>query len=239
MSKKSETARKASVKPVKRSAIRKATRAEFEKGAKKRSGDTRPTLESILDAADKAFTSLTRNYMALGEAYVQAITYYGSDGKRAFRTRFPFTDNALRNLEYVGRGRLLPQFAMCSDKFVGGLVNMEDSIKWQYKLLGASECGKLRIRVGDKIRDIPFEEFKSGTTDAVLSLVSKENASLTPEQLRKKLTELDHEVRANFLRNKIPPYEIRILDGKKVVRFMKAGTYTADELKKILSKLEG
>ena len=239
MSKKSKTASKASVKPIARFAIKKATRAEFEKGEKKRSGDTRPTLESILKTADEAFTSLTRNYMKIGEAYVQAITYYGSDGKRAFRTRFPFTDNALRNLEYVGRGKLLPQFAMCSDKFVGGLVNMEDSIRWQYKLLGASECGKLRMRVGDKVRDVPFEEFRSGTTDAVLSLVSKENESLTPEQLRKKLLELDREVRANFLRDKKPPYEIRVQDGKKVVRFMKARTYTAEELKKILTKLEG
>ena len=227
-----------STKPVKKPAVKKTTAAESKKIQKEKSGDKRPTLESIIQSAEVAFTSLSRNYMLLGEAYVKAITYYGYDGKRAFRTRFPLTDNAFRNLELVGRGRLLPQFAMCSDKFVSGIVHMENSMAWQYKLLGASEFGKLRMRVGDTIRDVSFDEFRSGTTDAVLSIISKENVGLTPDQLRQKLLNLNREVRSRFVKDNKPPFEIRMVEGKRVVRFMKAKTYSVEDLKKIIAKLE-
>ena len=73
-----------------------------------------PPLCDILDMADRAYTDLTRKYYHLGSAYVMAIDYYGTAGKKAFKARFLLTENALRNLELIGRNRLMPQFAMCS-----------------------------------------------------------------------------------------------------------------------------
>ena len=228
-----KTAKKATKKTEKKPVKKTVKKAKVVRDSEK------PTLESILEEADRAFTDLSRNYLILGEAFVKAITFYGNEGKKAFRMRYPLTDNALRNLELVGRGRLLPAFAMCSDMFVSGLVNMNDSIKWQHKILGASECGKLRVRVNGRLTDIPFSEFRSGkAAKAVLTLVSKADENLTTDQLREKLANLDKEVRANFSRKPVRLYEIRIANGNKVVRFMKPHTYTAEELREILAILE-
>lgn len=199
-----------------------------------------PSLTSILDDADKAYTDLTRKYHKLGCAYVAAIDYYGYTGRKAFKARFPLTDNALRNLELVGRGRLLPQFSMCSNRFTTGLVNLEDSLKWQYKLLGASTAGTVRIRKGDKIVDKKFSAFLAKEEDAVLSIVSKANKDLSTEELAKKLYDLMGEVRAEIKKGYAPRpcYKIEENDGTPVVRFFRSVPYTAEELMKIVEEMK-
>lgn len=209
-----------------------------EKKSEKKS-EKKPSLESILSTAERAYTDATRNYLILGESLVMAITYYGSDGKRAFRTRFPLTDNALRNLELVGRGKLLPHFAMCSDKFVSGIVEMPDSIRNQHRLVGASQNGMIRVKVKGKITDIPLSDFRSNKiTDAVLSILSEGDEDLSDSKLREKFLKIDHEIRSKFIVRKKPLYEYRVVDGKKVVRFLKAHTYDAETLASILEKLK-
>jgi len=199
-----------------------------------------PTLECILDSADKAYTDITRKYYVLGCAYVSAIDYYGATGRRAFKARFPLTDNALRNLELIGRGRLLPQFSMCSNRFTVGLVNIEDSLKWQYKLIGASSAGTVRIRKGDKIVDKKFSDFLAKEEDAVLSIVSKADKDLSTEELAKKLYDLMGEVRTEMKKNHKPRpnYKIEEVDGEPVVRFFRAVSYTAEDLMKIVEELK-
>lgn len=198
-----------------------------------------PSLESILEKADIAYTNITRNCQFFGELLVQAITYYGNVGKKEFRTRYPLTDNALRNLELVGRGRLLPQFALDSDKFVTGLVNMDDSLMWQHKLIGASRNGTVMVRWNGRIISVPFGDFRSGKlAGAVLTLLSESDRDLTVDQLGEKLRNLDREVRAKFNHKPVKLYEIRLQGAAKVVRFLKVHTYTAEDLKAILAKLE-
>lgn len=200
-----------------------------------------PTLESILNEADKAFTDVVKNYLRLGDALVKAITFYGAKGKRAFKTRFPLTDNALDHLELVGRGRLLPQFAMCSDRFVSGIVNISESLKWQYKLLGASKKGMIRIRTRNgKIVDAKFEDLRKKEIDGVLSIISEEDKDLSPEELCDKIAQLNRQVVDNFEKGNKPLYVIKIdtKSSKTVVRFTKSHTYTRDEIKAILDKMD-
>jgi len=198
-----------------------------------------PTLESILDSADKAYTDITRKYYVLGCTYVMAVDYYGTTGRRAFKERFPLTDNALRNLELVGRGRLLPQFSMCSNRFTSGLVNLEDSLKWQYKLIGASSVGTVRVRKGDKIVDKKFSDFLAKEEDAVLSIISKADKNLSQEELAKKLRDIRSEVRAEIKKSygSRPKYKIEEVNGVPVVKFFRAVPYTAEELMKIVEEL--
>lgn len=198
-----------------------------------------PTLESILNSADHAYTDLTKRYYVLGRAYVEAIDYYGAEGRRAFKTRFPLTDNALRNLELVGRGRLLPQFAMCSNRFTCGLVNMDNSMSWQCKLIGVSKNGVVRVKINDKIVDKKFTDFMKKDVDAVLSIISSADKDLPIEELQKKVLNLRGEVRKKFKKNERDPYEITTQEGKKpFVKFYKAVPYTADDLLMLLEELE-
>jgi hypothetical protein len=202
---------------------------------------SKPLLQDILDAADKAYTSITKKYYCLGTAYVAAIDYYGAEGRRAFKVRFPLTDNALRNLELVGRGRLLPQFAMCSNRFTTGLANMDDSLDWQYKLLGASKNGYVRVRSKDgRILDKKFEEFvNADEVDAVLSVVSAANKDLSVDELSKKLSKMVSDARAKFKKGKRDPFVISMgADGKHVVRFYKATPYTAEDLNGIIEQIK-
>lgn len=193
-----------------------------------------PSLTSILDEADQAFTDLVRRYYALGRAYVKAITYYGAEGKRAFRTRFPLTENALRNLEYVGRGRLLPHFSMCSNRFTCGLVNMTDSLLWQNKLLNISEKGMIKLRLPDgKTVEKSFEDFSNGEIDGVLSIVGSEDTAVSAEELSSKVVSMMAEVRKHFHRTETPAYKIVMKDGEPAVHFVK-GKYTKQDLLKII-----
>lgn len=199
-----------------------------------------PPLCDILDMADRAYTDLTRKYYHLGSAYVMALDYYGAAGKKAFKARFPLTDNALRNLELIGRNRLLPQFAMCSNRFTVGLVNLEDSIKWQFNLIGASKTGMVRMRKGDKIVDKKFSDFMAKEENAVLSIIRKSDKKLTPEELSKKLYNMMDEVREEFKKNYKPRplYKMGDINGTKVVRFYRSKPYTPSELRSILEEME-
>lgn len=215
-----------------------ATSAEIVASASSLAKPERPTLESILDAADSAFTGVVKNYMRLGEALVDAVRFYGEKGRKAFRTRYPLTDNALRHLELVGSGKLLPQFTMCSDKFVNGLANMPNSLSWQYKLLGSSEDGKIRIRVGEKFRDVRFEDLRSGEVDGVLSIVAKSDESLTSEELGKKIRKMNRDVRGRFVKSDIPTYEIRTKDGETYLQVLRPHIFGKEEFEGIAARLQ-
>lgn len=207
---------------------------------KKSKEPSQPTLESILAKADKAFTGVVIRYFELGQALVEAITYYGSEGRKAFRCRFPLTENTLKHLELVGRMRLLPHFALCSDRFVNGLVEMKDSTTWQYKLIGASSNGKIRVKVDGDIVDKSFTDFvKEKDVNCLLTILSDENKDLTLDELADKICNMYDEVRSKFVSKPRYPFEIKYTaGGKKVVRFYQVKSYTVDDLRAIIAKME-
>ena len=199
----------------------------------------KPSLSDIMAEAEKAFTGVVRRYLDLGLAYVKAITFYGAEGKKAFMTRFPLTDNALRNLELVGKGRLMPQFAMCSNRFTVGLANMANSMLWQQKLLGISKNGTVRVKVGDKVVDKPWTDFvKNSEIDEVLSILSEADKDLTQEQLADKLLKLKKKVRANFSHYKKSPYIVTANVTGAFARFYSSKPFTAEQLRKIADEID-
>ena len=233
--KKASSAKKAPIKEFAK-AVSKAVEKAVKKSAKRAD---KPSLDEILCEAEKAFTGVVRRYLELGIAYVKAITYYGSEGRRAFLVRFPLTDNALRNLELVGRGKLLPQFAMCSNRFTTGLANMVDSLMWQQKLLGISKNGTVRMKVGDKIVDKRWDEFvKNADIDGVLSILAEADKDLTQEQLADKLLKLKKKVRANFSHYKKAPYIVTADVTGAFARFYSSKPFTAAQLRKIADEID-
>lgn len=232
--KKSKTKTKApkTLKAPKKTKATKSTKTDKADKAEK------PSLESILLEAEEAFTNTVKRYYVLAQALMKAITYYGNAGKKAFTARFPLTDNAIRNLEYIGRGQLLPHFAMCSDRFVKGLVEMENSLSWQYKLLGSSKEGILNVRVNGKIIEKKFSDFvKDAEIDCILSIISESDIALTPKELAEKLKELQEEVRKRFPRKVRNPWEIKIKDKKAVIRFNQASFYTIEALEQLIADM--
>jgi hypothetical protein len=219
--------------------ISKATEKAVKAKKTKAAPAEKPALEEILQEAEKAFTGVVRRYLDLGLAYVKAITFYGAEGKKAFLTRFPLTDNALRNLELVGKGRLMPQFAMCSNRFTVGLANMANSMLWQQKLLGISKNGTVRVKVGDNVVDKPWTDFvKNSDIDGVLSILAEADKDLTQEQLADKLLKLKKKVRANFSHYKKSPYVVTADTTGAYARFYSSKPFTAAQLRRIADEID-
>lgn len=236
--KKASSAKKAPIKEFAEAVTRAAEKA-VKKPVKKAAVSSKPTLEEILCEAEKAFTGVVKRYMELGVAYVKAITFYGAEGKKAFMTRFPLTDNALRNLELVGKGRLMPQFAMCSNRFTVGLANMANSMLWQQKLLGISKNGTVRMKVGDKVVDKPWTDFvKNADIDGVLSILAEADKELSQEQLADKLLKLKKRVRANFAHSKKSQYLVFADTTGAYARFYSSKPFTADQLRRIADEID-
>jgi hypothetical protein len=181
---------------------------------------------------------MVKRYYALAVAYVQAVDIYGSAGKKAFTGRFPLTTNALRNLELVGRGRLLPQFSLCSNRFTVGLVELTNSLDIQYKLIGAAK-GMIRCVGPDgRIVSKSFDELTSKESDIVLSVVAEGDEDLDPLALSDKITKRMAEARASFRHSPKPDYRIHTKDGVAYVRFFKSVSYTVEALEKIVAKMK-
>lgn len=234
-----KTAAKPAAKKTAKKAVSKAKVAKKAVTATKAAKtDEKPTLKSILDSADKAFTDMVKRYYALSIAYVQALDYYGSMGRKAFMGRFPLTQNALRNLELVGRGRLLPQFSLCSNRFTVGLVELNNSLDIQYKLLGAAK-GMIRcVDTDGKIVTKSFDELTAKESDIVLSVVAEGEEDLGPIEIADKITKRMAAARAEFKRAKKPAYKIYDGPNGPVVRFFKTVAYGVKDLQKIIEEMK-
>ena len=236
MAKKKAVAKPAAKKaPARKPVAKKAVKAS--RAAVAASKDDKPSLEEILDSADRAFTDMVKRYYALAVAYVQAVDIYGSAGKKAFMGRFPLTTNALRNLELVGRGRLLPQFSLCSNRFTVGLVELTNSLDIQYKLIGAAK-GMIRCVENGKVVSKSFDELTAKESDIVLSVVAEGDEDLDPIELADKITRRMAEARASFKHTSKPKYKIHVKDGVAYVRFFRSVSYTAEALGKIIAEMK-
>ena len=238
MATKKTAAKPAAKKTTKKTAAKAKVAKKAVKVPKAAKADDKPTLKSILDSADRAFTDMVKKYYTLAIAYVQALDYYGSMGRKAFMGRFPLTQNALRNLELVGRGRLLPQFSLCSNRFTVGLVELNNSLDIQYKLLGAAK-GMIRCVDSDgKIVTKSFDELTAKESDIVLSVVAEGEEDLGPIEIADRITKRMAAARAEFKRAKKPAYRIYDGPGGPVVRFFKTTAYTAAALEKIVDEMK-
>ena len=234
-----KTAAKPAAKKTAKKTVSKATVAKkAAKAPKAAKTDDKPTLKSILDSADKAFTDMVKRYYALAIAYVQALDYYGSMGRKAFMGRFPLTQNALRNLDLVGRGRLLPQFSLCSNRFTVGLVELNNSLDIQYKLLGAAK-GMIRcVDTDGKIVSKSFDELTAKESDIVLSVVAEGEEDLGPIEIADRITKRMAAARAEFKRAKKPAYKIYDGPNGPVVRFFRTVAYSVKDLQKIIEEMK-
>jgi len=238
MATKKTAAKPAAKKTVKKTVSKAKVVKKAVKATKVAKTDDKPTLKSILDSADRAFTDMVKKYYALAVAYVQALDYYGSAGKKAFMGRFPLTQNALRNLEMVGRGRLLPQFSLCSNRFTVGLVELTNSLDVQYKLLGAAK-GMIRcVDTDGKIVTKSFDELTAKESDIVLSVVAEGEEDLGPIEIADRITKRMAAARAEFRRPKKFAYKIYDEGGNKFVRFFKSVKYGVADLQKIIEEMK-
>lgn len=185
-----------------------------------------------MNSADVEFTSLAKRYEKLGKILIEAETYYGLEGRKAFATRFPVTANTLRNLEYIGRGSLMAVFALCSDKFIKGLINLPDSMSWQLKLVAGDSSG-INVLKNGKIVKMKYEDFIDDKADALFSIIDESDKDISPDKLRDKIRNNFSAVRSKFAKKTVPRY---IIKGG-VVKFNR-GKFSVAELRKIIAELE-
>ena len=198
------------------------------------------SLDSILEEAERAFSDIVRRYYAWGVAYVKAIRIYGAEGRRAFQGRFPLTANALRNLELVGSGRLMPQFTLCSNRFTCGLANMDDSMRWQRKLVACASGNTVKVIVDGKLQDIPLDRFLEDD-GAILATISESDLDMSPTELAAKVEKLRSDVRAHFTpRPRKPDHEVAMNNGtgNVQVRFYGAKPWTISDIESVLAEMK-
>lgn len=236
---KTKERKKTTVKTAKKTSDKKATKTSVKTADKAKLTVDKPSLESILREGDRVFSDIVMKTVKLAECLVRATEFYGQAGRRAFRARFPLTDNTVRNLDYIGHGLLLPQFVLCSDRFVHGLVDLQDSMSWQYKLLCASKNGMINIRKSDgSLTEVPIDQMEKSLADGVLTIMTESDKDMSVDQFASKIRSLMRDVRQKFARIKRNLFEISMKDGHKVVRFFRSTAVTAEDLRKIVEQLE-
>lgn len=144
----------------------------------------KPSLNSILARAGQGYAKSMKGLVLFCTAYVEAIEFYGQEGKCAFRDKFAlYTDGDFETFENIGRGNMLPQFAFASNNMKRGIMRLPNSLDKQMKLCGFVEKGKVEvINSKGKIVLKSFEELSKLEEDSILFAL-KEGGS--PDEIRR------------------------------------------------------
>lgn len=156
------------------------------------------------------------NVLGLAKAYTIARSKFHSEGRAAFRKKFPlFTNSMWDILDNIGNDMLLPQFFFYSDQFTNGILRLKDSLAKQKMLQG--------IVKNDRGRDcIEFIEVgKNGESRPVL----KELATLDPRRCEALLYGLSMAREAAEVMALAHKYRLEILEmSRPMERWERKGT---------------
>lgn len=161
--------------------VKKKTRVVKAKPAK--TAPQQPTLTELLAEAGHGYTASIRGVTKFSTAYVAAISLYGSEGDKQFRTKYAlYTDADWQTFEDIGKGRLLPQFAFASGSMKRGLLRLENSIEKQQKLCGFAG-GKIEVvnSAGEVVKKT-LDELTKSEEDFILFALGR---GADPSDIRK------------------------------------------------------
>lgn len=209
-------------------------------------------LRGFLKSAAKAFAGATLNIQKFANCYVNARLVHEDEGEviEAFKSAYPmFGAREWRRFWLVGNKILLPQFMFKSDSFVGKLLKLEDSMKWQLALVSASEDGKLMVDRGNGPEKVSLSDLTKKEEKQLAILLNEEDAELSPSMLIEKFSGIVRQV--NKTKSRGPAWDIEVVDelpkgveglesvnGKlSFVRFRR-GKYGKREIQQILKALK-
>lgn len=154
------------------------------KTASKDAGKT--SLESLLIEAGKGYATTIRGLVKFCVAYQTAVDLYGQEGRREFAKKFSlYSDSDWQTFGDIATGKLLPQFAFCSNNMKRGLLRLKDSIDKQLKLVGAVKNGKIEtVNASGKVVLKSLEELSKLEEDSWLFAL---NDGGDPGEIRKLL----------------------------------------------------
>ena len=145
------------------------------------------SLETLLVEAGKGYATTIRGLVKFCTAYKAAVELYGQEGKREFAKKFSlYSDSDWATFEDIATGKLLPQFAFCSNNMKRGLLRLTNSIEKQMKLVGAVKDGSKieTVNSSGKIVLKSLEELSKLEEDSWLFALSEGG---DPNEIRKLL----------------------------------------------------
>lgn len=190
----------------------------------------KPTLNSLLAAAGRGYAKTISGLTAFCAAYAQALDLYGAVGKNEFHKKYAlYTPSDWETFEDIGRGRLLPQFAFCSNNMKRGLLRLNNSIDKQMTLCGFNAEGKVEvINVAGKVVKKSLEDLSKLEEDSLLFALAE---GTDPADLRK----FAREYRVEFARNLATRPNIELVGDYLVVR--RRVKLTKEEVQQWLSRM--
>ena len=173
----------------------------------------KPTLNSLLAAAGRGYAKTVSGLTAFCAAYAQALDLYGSVGKNEFHKKYAlYTSSDWETFKDVGRGRLLPQFAFCSNNMKRGLLRLNNSLDKQMKLCGFTAEGKVEVvNAAGKVVKKSLEDLTKLEEDSLLFALAEGS---DPKELQK----FAREYRVEFAKNLAAKPDIELVGDYLVVR---------------------
>jgi hypothetical protein len=192
-------------------------------------------MKKYLNAAAKAWAGATLNIKKFADAYVEAVEKFGDEAMEKFSAAYPmFGEREWKRLGKIGTGQLLPHFFFKSDFFVGKLLNLNNSMRFQKALVGASNDGRIRVDRGSGPEKVAISDLTKGEERALALLLSEECEKMDPDELRSRYRFLVAKInRSNVI--KTPAWEVRNVRGRTVAHFNRACNLDETELEEVLN----
>lgn len=190
----------------------------------------KPTINALLAAAGRGYAKTVSGLTAFCAAYAQALDLYGSVGKNEFHKKYAlYTASDWETFEDIGRGRLLPQFAFCSNNMKRGLLRLENSLNKQMTLCGFTVEGKIEVvNAAGKVVKKSLEDLTKLEEDSLLFALAE---GADPKELQK----FAREYRVEFARNLAAKPNIELVGDYLVVR--RKVKLTKEEVQQWLSRM--
>lgn len=191
-------------------------------------------MKQYLKKAAKAWAGATLNVKRFADAWYAAVSKHGDEAMEAFRAAYPmFGDREWKRIGMIADGRLLPQLFFKSDYFIGKILNLNGSMRFQKALVGASNDGRIRVDRGNGPEKVTLADLTKGEEKALAMLLSEENEKLSKPELRTKYKMLITKINKSNRRHK-PAWEIRTVNGRTVAHFNRACNMDKGDLENIL-----
>lgn len=195
-------------------------------------------MERFINRAAKAWANATLNIQKFANAYVEAVDKFGEKAVERFKVAYPmFGDREWKRLMLIGNGELLPQFFFKSDFFVGKLLKLNGSMRFQKALVGASNDGRLRVDRGNGPEKATLADLTKKEEKALILLLSEENEKLSPEELKLKYKMLVAKINKSNCRHK-PAWCIRTVKGRTVAHFNRPCNVDRDDLDVLMKSIK-
>lgn len=195
-------------------------------------------MDTFLKKAAKAWANATLNIQKFANAYVEAVVKFGEDAIERFKVAYPmFGEREWKRLALIGNGKLLPQFFLKSDFFIGKLLKMKSSMRIQKALVGASNDGRLRVDRGHGPEKVSLADLTKKEEKALVLLLSEENEKLSPEELKLKYKTLVAKINKSNCRHK-PAWCIRTVKGRTVAHFNRPCNADRDDLGVLMKSIK-